>query len=52
MTVKIITPYVFENEIKQHQQLFWEYDVHYERDVAGIGSDLMFQKNMESIPTR
>ena len=36
MTVKIITPYVFENEIKQHQQLFWEYDVHYERDVAGI----------------
>ena len=49
MTVKIITPYVFENEITQHQQLFWEYDV-YERDVAGIGSDLMFQKIWNQYP--
>jgi len=50
MTVKIITPYVFENEIKQHQDLFWEYDIHYERDIAGIGCDLMFQKMWNQFP--
>ena len=50
MTVKIITPYVFENEIKGHKQQFWEYDVYYERDVASIGCDLMFQKMWKQFP--
>ena len=50
MSVKIITPYVFENEIKGHKQQFWEYDVYYERDVASIGCDLMFQKMWKQFP--
>jgi len=50
MTVKIITPSVFENEIKGHKQQFWEYDVYYERDVASIGCDLMFQKMWKQFP--
>ena len=49
--VKIITPYVNEVEIAAHKQLFWEYDVYYERDIAGIGSDLMFQKMWNKFPT-
>lgn len=48
--VKIITPYVNEAEISKHAQTFWEYDVYYERDVAGIGSDLMFQKMWNKFP--
>ena len=50
MTVKIITPYVFEDEIKEHQNLFWELDVHYERDTALVGSDMMFQKLWKKFP--
>jgi GT2 family glycosyltransferase len=49
--VKIITPYVNEQEIKEHKQLFWEYDIYYEQDIAGIGSDLMFQKMWSRFPT-
>jgi hypothetical protein len=48
--IKIITPYVFEEEIMQHKDIFWELDIHYERDVAGIGSDLMFQKMWKQFP--
>jgi hypothetical protein len=48
--IKIITPYVFEEEIIQHKDIFWELDIHYERDVAGIGSDLMFQKMWKQFP--
>jgi GT2 family glycosyltransferase len=48
--VKIITPYVNDIEIDKHKQLFWEYDVYYERDVAGIGSDLMFQQMWNKFP--
>lgn len=48
--VKIITPYVNEKEIEKHIQHFWEYDVHYEQDTAGIGSDLMFQKMWSKFP--
>ena len=48
--VKIITPYVSEEEIKQHKQIFWEHDIYYERDDAGIGSDLMFQKMWNKFP--
>ena len=50
MAVKIITPYVFEEEINQHKDTFWELDIHYERDVAGIGCDLMFQKIWKQYP--
>jgi GT2 family glycosyltransferase len=48
--VKIITPYVNEQEIKEHKQIFWEQDIYYERDDAGIGSDLMFQKMWNKFP--
>ena len=48
--VKIITPYVNEQEIAEHKQMFWEYDVYYERDTVGIGSDLMFQKMWNKFP--
>jgi len=48
--VQIITPYVDEQEITNHKQLFWEYDVYYEKDTAGIGSDLMFQKMWNKFP--
>jgi GT2 family glycosyltransferase len=48
--VKIITPYINETEIATHKQLFWEYDVHYELDTGGIGSDLMFEKMWNKFP--
>lgn len=48
--VKIITPYVNEIEITKHKQLFWEYDVYYEQDDGGIGSDLMFQQMWNKFP--
>jgi GT2 family glycosyltransferase len=44
MTVQIITPYVNDSEIQAHKELFWDLNVYYEKDVAGIGSDLMFQR--------
>ena len=50
MSVKIITPYVNDVEIKEHKQQFWMYDVYYEKDKAGIGSDLMFQKMWNKFP--
>lgn len=48
--VKIITPYVNDSEIVEHKKIFWEYEVYYEKDVAGIGSDLMFQKMWNKFP--
>ena len=48
--VKIITPYINEQEIAVHKQLFWDYDIYYELDVGGIGSDLMFQKMWNKFP--
>ena len=44
MTVKLIVPYVNENEIKAHKNIFWDLDVYYEKDTAGIGSDMMYKK--------
>lgn len=52
MTVQIITPYVNDQEIEKHKQLFWEYDVYYEKDEAGIGSDLMFEKMWKQFPNK
>jgi GT2 family glycosyltransferase len=50
--VKIITPYVDEQEIKTHKELFWQYDVAYARDDFGIGSDMMFQKMWNEYPDK
>lgn len=50
--VQIITPYVHDHEIQQHKQIFWEYDIHYEKDEAGIGSDLMFQQIWKKYPDK
>ena len=47
--MKIICPYVFEQEIAAHKENFWELDVEYEQDIAGIGSDLMYQ-NVNKFP--
>ena len=48
--MKIICPYVFEQEIKSHKENFWELEVEYEQDIAGIGSDLMYQKMWNKFP--
>lgn len=50
MTVQIITPYVDDNEIAKHKDMFWDLDVYYEKDIAGIGSDLMFQSMWKKFP--
>jgi len=50
--MQVITPYVFEEEIKSHQVNFMDYDVYYEKDIAGIGSDLMFQKMWNKFPDK
>ena len=47
---KVIVPYVYESEIVDHKNTFWYLDAHYERDTAGIGSDLMFQKMWKQFP--
>ena len=48
--VKIITPYVNAAEIGKHADFFWKYDVYYEQDIAGIGSDLMFERMWNKFP--
>lgn len=48
--MKVICPYVFEEEIQKHKDDFWMYDVYYEKDVGKIGSDLMFQKMWNKFP--
>lgn len=50
MAVQIITPYVNDYEINNHKDMFWQYDIYYEKDDAGIGSDLMFQKMWNKFP--
>ena len=50
MAVKVITPYVYDNEIAEHKDKFWDLDIYYEKDVAGIGSDLMYQKMWNQFP--
>lgn len=48
--VKIITPFVNDVDISKHAQLFFEYDVYYEQDTGGIGSDLMFERMWNKFP--
>ena len=50
MSVKIITPYVFDEEIKHHKNTNWMLNGYYEKDIAGIGCDLMFQKMWKQFP--
>ena len=48
MPVKVITPYVFDEEIKEHKNTNWMLNSHYEKDKAGIGCDLDVSKNVET----
>mgnify|MGYP003662027426 CR=1 FL=1 len=41
----VITPYIFENEIKNIQRLApWQLDWIFEEDIGRIGPDMMYQK--------
>lgn len=42
--VKIIVPYLFEEEIQELQDAIWKLPVEFQQDVGRIGSDLMYQK--------
>ena len=44
MSVKIICPYVNDNEIVQQKNRLWNLPVYFEKDHARIGSDMMYQK--------
>ena len=44
MSVKIICPYVNDNEINQLKNKLWNLPVYFEKDHARIGSDMMYQK--------
>ena len=50
MSVKIICPYVDDNEIIKHKTLYWKLPIIFEKDSAGIGSDLMYQKMWNKFP--
>ena len=50
MSVKIICPYVNDNEIAQSKSLYWNLPIHFEKDSAGIGSDMMYQKLWNKFP--
>ena len=44
MSVKIICPYVNDNEINQQKNRLWNLPVYFEKEHARIGSDMMYQK--------
>tara|TARA_Y100000592_G_scaffold101158_1_gene186165 strand:- start:18236 stop:18991 length:756 start_codon:yes stop_codon:yes gene_type:complete len=44
MSVKIICPYVNDNEINQLKDRLWNLPVFFEKDQARIGSDMMYQR--------
>jgi len=44
MSVKIICPYVNDNEINQLKNKLWNLPIYFEKDHARIGSDMMYQK--------
>lgn len=48
--VKIIVPYLFENEIQELQDAIWKLPVEFQQDVGRIGSDLMYQKMWNEHP--
>ena len=50
MSVKIICPYVDDNEIIKHKSLYWQLPIVFEKDTAGIGSDMMYQKMWNKFP--
>ena len=51
MSVKIICPYVDDNEIVKHKSLYWQLPIVFEKDTAGIGSDMMYQRMWNKYPT-
>ena len=50
MSVKVICPYVDENEIDRSKSIYWNLPIHFEKDTAGIGSDMMYQKLWNKFP--
>tara|TARA_Y100000593_G_scaffold44786_1_gene85347 strand:+ start:1616 stop:2389 length:774 start_codon:yes stop_codon:yes gene_type:complete len=44
MNVKIICPYLNDGDVVELKRKLWDLPVHWERDFAGIGSDMMYQK--------
>tara|TARA_Y100000593_G_scaffold23878_1_gene47382 strand:+ start:6746 stop:7501 length:756 start_codon:yes stop_codon:yes gene_type:complete len=44
MSVKIICPYINDNEINQLKDRLWNLPVFFEKDQARIGSDMMYQR--------
>ena len=50
MSVKIISPYVNDNEINQLKNKLWNLPIYFEKDHARIGSDMMYQKLWNKFP--
>ena len=50
MSVKIICPYIDDNEIIKHKSLYWQLPIVFKKDSAGIGSDMMYQKMWNQFP--
>lgn len=48
--VKIICPYLNDEEIKIHKQTTWNLPIYYEKDEGMIGSDMMYQKMWNMFP--
>jgi len=44
MSVKIICPYLNDEDIVQLKSKFWNLPIHFEKDYLRIGSDMMYQK--------
>ena len=50
MSVKIICPYLNEEDVTQARSKLWNLPIHFEKDYAGIGSDMMYQKLWNKFP--
>ena len=50
MSVKIICPYVNDNEIVKQKNRLWNLPIYFEKDHARIGSDMMYQKLWNKFP--
>ena len=44
MSVKVICPYINDNEINQLKDRLWNLPIYFEKDHAMIGSDMMYQR--------
>ena len=50
MSVKIICPYLNDEDISELKEKCWTLPIHYEKDHARIGSDMMYQKLWNKFP--